>query len=1088
MQAQSIEGFQLSPQQKRLWQLQQVDGSQPYRAQCAVVIQGALNAQILASALRQVVERHEILRTTFPTLPGMTVPLQVITENSLPTLHYHNFSDLAPETQESKIAALADAAMQLPCNFEQGSLLQLDLVMLSPSQHLLLVGLPALCADRTSLKHLVQEISRAYTACLQGEELPHEPLQYADLAEWQNELFAGEEAAVGKEFWHQQDFSVSTLKLPFEHRCHEKFDFQPQIYTLTIHADQRGKIAAIAQQYETSTSIFLLTCWQILLWRLTGQSDLVIGIGCDGRNYQELKSAFGLFAKYLPLHCSLAEDSQFSNILQQVSESLQQVYEWQETFTWDDIGGVNIHSQFFPFCFDFEEMPTRDVTDDNLSFSIARLYACIDRFKIKLSCLDQDDRLSADFHYDANLFQPADIERLACQFQTLLDSTINHPQVSVSELEILSDRQRQQLLFEFNNTKLDYPKDRYIHNLFEAQVERTPNHIAVVFENQQLTYAELNARANQLARHLQTLGVGPETIVALGVERSLETFIGMLGILKAGGAYLPLDPLLPTERLAFMLHDAQASVLVTQQHLAERFPEVKQTVCLDTHWDAIAQQGDETLNSEVTPENLVYIIYTSGSTGQPKGVAVEHRQLLNYLHGILEKLNLPNGSSFATVSTFAADLGNTAIFPALCTGGCLHVISQERATNPEALADYCDRHPIDCIKIAPSHLNALLTAASPVKILPCQRLILGGEALSWQLVEKLQQYKPSCQIVNHYGPTEATVGVLTYAIEGEPIGDKSETVPLGRAIANTQVYILDKHLQPVPIGVAGELHIGGDNLARGYLNHPELTTKRFIRNPFSDQLESRLYKTGDLVRYRPDGNIEFLGRIDRQVKIRGFRIELEEIEMVLRQHSQVQEAAVIALEDELESKYLVAYVVPSQESPTTGELRRFIKEKLPEQMVPSAFVLLKSLPLTANGKIDRQRLPLPDLTRPQLEATYAAPQTDIEQAIATIWQEMLRVEKVGIYDNFFELGGHSLLIIQVYSKLRGLFKDLAISDIFKYPTIDSLAKYLSQAQTEQSSSNQSHDRAEIRRELMQRQMQSRQRPRTTKRVVGERDE
>jgi len=1079
MQAQSIEGFQLSPQQKRLWQLQQVDGSQPYRVQCAVLIQGTLNAQILESALRQVVERHEILRTTFPTLSGMTLPLQVITENSLPTLHYHNFSDLDPETQKSKIAALADAAMQLPCNFEQGPLLQLNLVMLSPAQHLLLVGLSALCADRASIKHLVQEISCAYTACLQGEELPDEPLQYVDLAEWQNELFAGEEAAVGKEFWHQQDFSVSTLKLPFEHRCQEKFEFQPQIYTLTIQADQSGKMAAIAQQYETSASIFLLACWQILLWRLTGQSDLVIGIGCDGRNYQELKSAFGLFAKYLPLHCPLAEDSQFSNTLQQVSESVQQVYEWQETFTWDDISGVNIHSQFFPFCFDFEEMPTRDVTD-NLSFSIDRLYACIDRFKIKLSCLGQDDRLSAEFHYDANLFQPADIERLAWQFQTLLDSAINHPQVLASELEILSDRQRQQLLFEFNNTKLNYPKDGCIHNLFEAQAEHTPNHIAVVFENQQLTYAQLNARANQLARHLQTLGVGPETIVALGVERSLETFIGMLGILKAGGAYLPLDPLLPTERLAFMLHDAQASVLVTQQHLAERFPEVKQTVCLDTDWDAIAQQPDETLDSEVTPQNLVYIIYTSGSTGQPKGVAVEHRQLLNYLHGILEKLNLPNNSIFATVSTFAADLGNTAIFPALCTGGCLHVISQERATNPEALADYCDRHPIDCLKIAPSHLNALLTAASPVKILPCQRLILGGEALSWQLVEKLQQYKPTCQILNHYGPTEATVGVLTYAIQGEPIGDKSEIVPLGRAIANTQVYILDKHLQPVPIGVPGELHIGGDSLARGYLNQPELTTKRFIRNPFSDQLESRLYKTGDLVRYRPDGNIEFLGRIDRQVKIRGFRVEPEEIEMVLRQHSQVQEAAVTALEDESGSKYLVAYVVPIQESPTTGELRRFIKEKLPEQMVPSAFVLLKSLPLTANGKIDRQRLPLPDLTRPQLEATYEAPQTDIEQAIATIWQEMLRVEKVGIYDNFFELGGHSLLIIQVYSKLRGLFKDLAISDIFKYPTIDSLAKYLSQAQTQQSSSHQSDERAEIRRELMRRQMQSRQQSRTTK--------
>jgi amino acid adenylation domain-containing protein len=372
------------------------------------------------------------------------------------------------------------------------------------------------------------------------------------------------------------------------------------------------------------------------------------------------------------------------------------------------------------------------------------------------------------------------------------------------------------------------PKDLCIHQLIEQQAARTPDNIAVVFENQQLTYAQLNTRANQLAHHLQALGVTAETVVALCVERSLDMLVGLLGILKAGGAYLPLDPIVPSDRLSYMVQDAGASIILTQQHLAERFSEqAAPLICLDSDWDVIARQPDENPLSQATPENLVYVIYTSGSTGKPKGVAVEHRQLLNYLHGILARLDLPEGSSFATVSTFAADLGNTVIFPALCTGGCLHVISQERATSPEMLVDYCESHPIDCLKIVPSHLNALLTASHPEKILPKKYLILGGEALSWQLVEKIQQYKPSCQILNHYGPTETTVGVLTYPVN-ELMRDKSETVPLGRAIANTQIYILDHYLQPVPIGVAGELHIGGDSLARGYLNQPELTADKFI--------------------------------------------------------------------------------------------------------------------------------------------------------------------------------------------------------------------------------------------------------------------
>ncbi|HEY9650043.1 MAG TPA: amino acid adenylation domain-containing protein, partial [Coleofasciculaceae cyanobacterium] len=721
----------------------------------------------------------------------------------------------------------------------------------------------------------------------------------------------------------------------------------------------------------------------------------------------------------------------------------------------------NLGSLFFPYSFEFRKQPAQYSAAD-VSFSIYKQYVCIDKFKVKLTCIRQDDALVTEVHYDSNLFQVEDIERLARYFQTLLASVIENPEAAIGELEILSECDRKQLLVEFNNTQTEYPKNQCIHQLFEQQAARTPEQTAVVFENQQLTYAQLNTRANQLAHHLQSLGVGAETIVALCVERSLEMLIGLLGILKAGGAYLPLDPLVPTERLTFMVQDAGACVILTQQHLAQGFSEqAVPLICLDADWEVIAKQPEENLPCAATPENLLYIIYTSGSTGKPKGVAVEHRQLLNYLHGILARLDLPEAASFAAVSTFAADLGNTVIFPALCTGGCLHVISQERATSPEALVEYCESHAIDCLKIVPSHLNALLTASHPEKILPRKYLILGGEALSWQLVEKIRQYAPSCQILNHYGPTETTVGVLTYAIS-EPIRDKSETVPIGRAIANTQIYILNHYLQPVPIGVPGELYIGGDSVARGYLNQPELTAEKFITTEHlggQDAQLTRVYKTGDLARYLPDGNIEFLGRIDHQVKIHGFRIELGEIESVLSQHPAIGETVVLAREDEQGNKRLVAYIVPNQDPIVVGahrraplhsheplqqsalisNLRDFLKEQLPEYMVPSAFVQLKALPLTPNGKVDRQALPAPDSIKPELEGRFVAPRTPIEETIAKILAQVLGLERVSIYDNFFELGGDSILTIQIVARANQAGLQLTPKQLFESPTVAGLA-------------------------------------------------
>lgn len=1057
MQGLSIEGFRLSPQQKHLWLLQQGEDSQTYRTQCAVLIEGNLNILLLESALQKVIEKYEILRTNFQALPGMDFPLQVITANRLPTLQYHNLADLAPEEQQSKIEALFNGTNQLSFDFEQGAVLDISLAILAPDQHILLVSLPAMNSDAASIENLVREISHSYAAELQNSELRDEPLQYVDIAEWQNELFEGEEAQPGREYWQKKNVNdLDKLQLPYENKSAVTTEFAPKFINLALDSKTVAKLEDIAQKYTISISTLLQACWTILLWRLTGQSDVVVGTYCDGRNYEELESALGLLAKYLPVDSHLEDKTKFSEILKQIDASINEALKWQEAFTWEQVAGAtdhNLDSLFFPYSFEFrEQLAPYSVAD--VSFSLYKQYVCIDKFKVKLICIRQDDTLVTEFHYDSNLFQVEDIERLARYFQTLLASVIAKPEAAIGELEILSECDRNQLLVEFNNTQTHYPKDLCIHQLIEQQAARTPDNIAVVFENQQLTYAQLNTRANQLAHHLQSLDVGAETVVALCVERSLDMLVGLVGIFKAGGAYLPLDPILPSDRISFMVQDAGASVILTQQHLAQQFSaQAVPLICLDSDWEAIVKQPEENPPCAATPENLLYIIYTSGSTGKPKGVAVEHRQLLNYLHGILARLDLPTGASFATVSTFAADLGNTVIFPALCTGGCLHVISQERATSPEALVEYCESHAIDCLKIVPSHLNALLTASRPERILPRKYLILGGEALSWQLVEKIRQYAPSCQIFNHYGPTETTVGVLTYPVD-EQMRDKSETVPIGRAIANTQIYILDHYLQPVPIGVAGELYIGGDSVARGYLNQPQLTAEKFITIEHLGGQEAqptRIYKTGDLARYLPDGNIEFLGRIDHQVKIRGFRIELGEIESVLSQHPAIRETIVLAREDEPGNKRLVAYVVPNQQPEfSVSDLRNCLKEKLPEYMVPSAFVQLKALPLTPNGKVDRQALPAPDTVRPELEGRFVAPRTFIEETIAKVWTQVLGRDRIGIYDNFFELGGDSILSIQIVARANQAGLQLTPKQLFEFPTVAGLAAVASTAPTIQA--------------------------------------
>lgn len=1046
----TIEGYQLSPQQTYLWKLQADNNCQPYRVQASIIIKDNLNQNILKLAIEKVIKRHEILRTSFKNVPGVSLPLQVI--NSENTLNYQEFNltELDLPAQQQKCEDLYHKFKTITFNFAQDSPLHIYLLILDSQQHIMLISLPSLCGDTTSLENLVNEMSNLYYAHFESTEIAEEPLQYVDISAWQQELLTTADAEIGKNYWQQQNIDNGiNIKLPGEKHTVEERDYQLSIFSKQLESSLVEKINHFTDKYTITPDNLLLACWLILLSRLTRESELTIGTAYDGRQYEELKSAIGLLTKYLPIKTKLDIQQTVFDIVEQIAENKAEAEQWQQYYNYQQITNGN----YLTFGFDYKQLKL-DRNNQDIHWLINKVESCIDKFKLRLACIEQQGKLQLDFYYDTDLFTTENIQNLAEQLETLLENIISTPEIAISKLNILPEKNYQQLIYQFNNTQTEFPQNQLIHQLFEQQVKINPNHIAVVYENQQLTYKELNTRANQVADYLQKNGVVAETIVAICLERSLEAIITILGVLKAGGAYLPLDPTFPTQSLLSRLEDAQVQILLTDFSIQQQHPTLTTPVvlCLDTNTAEIANCNSENPDSKITAENLAYIIYTSGSTGKPKGVAIEHRQILNYLYGIQQRLNLSQIASFGLISTLAADLGNTSIFPALCSGGCLHIISNERATNAEALASYFRQHTIDCLKIVPTHLEALLTSEVAADILPKKRLILGGEACTWELIKKIKSLNPNCTIINHYGPTETTVGVLTYQVERIDIN--SQTVPLGKPLANTQVYVLDSQLQPLPIGVPGELYIGGAGVARGYLNNIEITRDKFIQHYFDNSEVKTIYKTGDLVRYHSDGNLEFLGRIDNQVKIRGFRIELGEIEAALSQDSAIKKAIVVANKDESGNQILVGYIVPhAQFQPTIDQLRNFLKEILPEYMIPSVYVFLKTFPLTPNGKIDRQSLPIPEKVKPELAANYVPPETEIEKVLAEIWAEVLGLEKVGIHDNFFDLGGHSLLLTQVTSRLyNALGVELTLRQIFATPTIAELGVLIAQKQVEETDS------------------------------------
>ena len=1044
-----VEGFRLSPQQRRLWKLQEAAGeNRSFVSLVVFLLEGKLRVDALRGALGRVCARHEALRTTFRRVPGVVLPVQSVEPVLRPSWRTIDLSDASGLAQDDEVEALLALERRRTFDYEDGPLVHATLIVLSSERHLLSVCMPALSGDRRTLANLGRELGGYYGEMIGGSEghteRGHtesgdagsgvtesgdaepgeaEALQYSQFSEWQNSLLEEEEDLVkGREYWSRQDLSGAAVVLP------------GQRSRTSLSTQSTQPIVSLVGKSGSTSATVLLAAWQTLLWRLT-QQPVVIGRGCDGRSYELLHDAFGLFERTLPVWCELNEGLRFDEVVAEIERFQRESEEWQDYFNTDlSIG------------FEFAELP--DVQQiSELKISVWDWHSNSDRFYLKLLCIAKGSQLNLRLEYDSEAFDEDYIRHLAEQFQTLLDAALANAETEIDQLPILSERERQQVLFAWNDTRRDYPVRKSLVQLFEQQVDRTPDALAAVFQNQQLTFAELNRRANQVARYLQTQGVNTEAPVGICFEPSLEMLIAVFGVLKAGGAYVPLDPHNPQQRIDDVLSDAGALVLLT---------DLRKTT----------SERTDNLQTEIAAENLAYIIYTSGSTGQPKGVMVQHRSVLNLAAALHEQVYEDLGPSLKVgLSAPLAFDASVKQLVQLLHGHTLHLLPEELRLDAAGALSYMDQHQLDVLDCTPSQLKLLLaagftdrnTAGFTDRNTP-QLMLVGGEALdesTWSLLAEDQQTR----FFNVYGPTECTVDATWSAV--------TDTVPtIGRPIPNAEAYILDKNLKPVPIQLSGELHIGGAGLARGYLNAPDKTAERFIPDGLSGNSGARLYRTGDLARYAPDGTITFAGRNDSQVKIRGHRIELGEIEAALRQHETVRQAVVVARESKNTDVRLVGYV--TAESGHTIEvavLRRALSERLPDYMLPSFIVVVDELPLTRNGKVDLNALPPPEAMRSTSDEHYVAPRNEIEASITRIWQDALGVERIGVNDNFFDAGGHSLLMVQVHNKLSELFeKKISIVEMFAKPTISALAEYFSETNGHKPTFDKVMDRAARRRQ------------------------
>jgi amino acid adenylation domain-containing protein len=1045
--------------QQQLWFINQLQpGTATYNIPVAIHIPGKLNFSALVNSLNAVIKRHEILRISFALVDGE--PVQKVVDVVNFTLPQVDLQRLDQQQQETEIKRLSLEIAQTSFNLGTAPLLTAKLLKLHPEKSILLLTLHHLVGDGSSINILVKELSAIYQAFCAGKpsSLLELPLQYIDFVYWQRHYLQGEFIAQHLNYWQKQlGGNLPVLQLPTDRPRPPIQTFKGAQQKFIVSKDLTEKIKQLNQGEDATLFMTLLAAFQTLLYRYTGQEDIIIGSPIANRNRAEIEQLIGCFVNTLVLRTNLAGNLSFKELLTRVRKTAIEAYNHQDLPFEKLVEALqpNRDLSYNPL---FQVMFVLQNFASDAIWKIEEVETGTAKFDVLLSMIDSEEGLIGTLEYNTDLFNADTITRMVGHFQTLLEGIVSNSHQRISELPILTYAERQTLLVDWNNTQVDYPQATCIHHLFEVQVEKTPDAIALIFANQELTYQELNNRVNQLAHYLQNLGVKPDTFVGICMERSIEMVVGILAIMKAGGAYLPLDSTYPQERLAFMLEDAQLPLLLVQPHLVDELPAHQaKVVTVDADGAAFADYSQANPLSGVQLENAAYVIYTSGSTGQPKGAINTHKGLCNRLLWMQDTYKLTSSDKVLQKTPFSFDVSVWEFFWPLFTAATLVIAKPSGHQDASYLVQLITQQQVTTLHFVPSMLQVFLEEPGLENCQIIKRVICSGEALPVELQERFFE-RLQAELYNLYGPTEAAIDVTSWKCQANT---NERIVPIGHPIANTQIYILDKQLQPVPIGIAGELYIGGVGLARSYWNRPELTNEKFIFSPFKP--EKRLYKTGDLARYRADGTIEFLGRIDHQVKLRGFRIELGEIETITAQYPHVLETVVIAHKNRL-----LAYVVPNQkEAFSVNDLKHFLKEKLPEYMVPSAFMVLEVLPLTPNGKVDRRALPAPDNLRPELANNYQAPESEVERSIVKVWQQVLHLEKIGIHDNFFDLGGHSLLVVQVNNKLREILRrDLSVVEIFQNPTIKSLAEHLSQKSEAPTTLGKMRERVDRQREAL----------------------
>jgi amino acid adenylation domain-containing protein len=1062
---------ELSFAQQRLWFLDQFEpGGSAYNIPAALRLTGLLDVSVLEQCLQEIVNRHESLRTAFPIIDGQA--RQVVTPVLTADLSVLDLRKVSEIQREKDMIHIAAQEARGPFDLSKGPLWRVLALKIREDEHILLITMHHIISDGWSLGILARELIALYIPFLRGEkkQLPELPIQYGDYACWQHARIQGEFLKSELAYWKEQLRDASLiLELPGDYPRPPVQSSQGALFKFELSNSLSQELQRFSREQETTLFMTLLAAFNVLLYRYTGQEDILVGSPIAGRDRPETEGLIGFFVNTLVLRTKLSARLSFPELLKQVREVMLDAYAHQNMPFEKLVEELNperdvSRSPLFQVMFVLQNTPQPPVTLEGLTVTTVETESGTSQFDLSLSIREETDGLSGSIEYCTDLFAPETIHRFFSHFQVLLEAITAEPRQKLSELPLLTEAERHRILMEWNNTRADYPP-KSIGELFEEQADRSPDEIAVISDSQTLTYRELNHSANRLARYLQKQGVTAEKPVGIYTECSLEMMIAVLGVLKAGGAYIPLDPAHPEERLSFIIKDARLTLILTQKRLERELPAEEATViCLDSDWEMIAGERDQNPECTCLPRNLACVIYTSGSTGEPKGVLLENQSLVNLISSFIRSYKVKAMDRVLPLTAIASASFAGEILPIICAGGALVLANKNEFLDYEKLVQLIRQFQVTIISTVPVVMARLNKEQDR---LPELRLILsGGEALS---LGDIDQLLTSTTVVNGYGLTETTICSTYYLLNATDIRE-GPLIPIGKPVMNHLVYVLDQNLNCLPPGCVGEIFIAGAGLARGYLNHPELTAAKFIPNPYVPG--TRMFQTGDLAKWLPDGNLVYIGRKDHQVKIRGFRIETGEIEAVVSQHPGIRDVVVVAREDNPGEKRLVAYVTPVKEKLTNSELRQWLSEKIPHYMIPAVFEFLADLPLNANGKIDIKALPVPTGIQTQLEIAYQAPQTEAEQTISLIWQEFLHLDKVGIHDNFFDLGGHSLLIAQVHSKIRMAFtKDLSMVDMFKYPTISSLAKYLGQERNEGPTYQMVHDRVSQQKEALSKQKQ-----------------